>query len=46
MSGRGGPIVLCFGVVDEADIIRDFPEFHLSLSTRRTQQVKGASLIG
>jgi hypothetical protein len=35
MSGLSGPIVLCFGIVDEADIIRDFLEYHLSLGIER-----------
>jgi len=29
MTGTAGPIVLCFGVVDEADIIGAFIEYHL-----------------
>jgi len=35
MSGLDGPIVLCFGVVDEADIVRDFLDYHLSLGIER-----------
>jgi hypothetical protein len=31
MSNLGGPVVLCFGIVDEADIVEDFLEYHLSL---------------
>lgn len=31
----GGPLVLCFGVVDEADILEDFLEYHLSLGIDR-----------
>jgi len=31
----GGPIVMCFGVVDEADIVRDFIEYHASLGVER-----------
>ncbi len=46
MSGRGGPIVLCFGVVDEADIIRDFLEYHLSLGVERFVAVDVGSTDG
>lgn len=35
MSHLGGPLVLCFGVVDEADIVEDFLEYHLSLGIDR-----------
>jgi hypothetical protein len=35
MSATGGPVVMCFGVVDEADIIRDFIEYHTSLGIER-----------
>jgi len=31
VSGLGGPIVLCFGIVDEADILKDYLDYHLSL---------------
>jgi hypothetical protein len=31
MTYPDGPIVLCFGIVDEADIITDFLDYHLSL---------------
>jgi glycosyltransferase involved in cell wall biosynthesis len=30
-AGAARPIILCFGVVDEADIIEDFIEYHLHL---------------
>jgi hypothetical protein len=46
MSGRSGPIVLCFGVVDEADIIRDFLEYHLSLGVERFVAVDVGSTDG
>jgi len=35
MSGFGGPVVLCFGIVDEADIVEDFLDYHLSLGVER-----------
>ncbi len=31
MKHPGGPIVVCFGIVDEADIVKDFLDYHLSL---------------
>jgi hypothetical protein len=31
MNSLGGPVILCFGVLDEADIIEDFLEYHLSI---------------
>lgn len=31
----GGPIVMCFGIVDEVDIVRDFIEYHASLGIER-----------
>ena len=35
MSDLGGPVVLCFGVVDEADIVKDFLEYHLGLGVEK-----------
>ncbi len=35
MTNLGGPLVLCFGVVDEADIVEDFLQYHLSLGVDR-----------
>ena len=35
MSDLSGPLVLCFGVVDEADIVEDFLEYHLGLGVDR-----------
>jgi hypothetical protein len=46
MSSPGGPIVLCFGVVDEADIIRDFLEYHLRLGVERFVAVDVGSTDG
>ena len=46
MSSLGGPVVLCFGVVDEADIIRDFLEYHLSLGVERFVAVDVGSTDG
>ncbi|HEY1796710.1 MAG TPA: glycosyltransferase family 2 protein [Stellaceae bacterium] len=31
----GGPVVMCFGIVDEVDIVRDFIEYHASLGIER-----------
>lgn len=35
MNGPDGPIVLCFGIVDEADIVKDFLDYHLGLGVER-----------
>jgi glycosyltransferase involved in cell wall biosynthesis len=46
MSGLAGPIVLCFGILDEADIVRDFLEYHLSLGVERFVAVDVGSTDG
>jgi len=46
MSAPRGRIVLCFGVVDEVDIIRDFLEYHLSLGVERFVAVDAGSTDG
>ena len=46
MSSLGGPIVLCFGIVDEVDIIRDFLEYHLSLGVERFVAIDVGSTDG
>src|SRR5258708_15194986 len=35
MDDLGGPIVLCFGIVEEADIVGDFLDYHLNLGVER-----------
>jgi len=46
MSNLGGPVVLCFGVVDEADIVEDFLEYHLNLGIERFVAVDVGSTDG
>lgn len=46
MTSLGGPLVLCFGALDEADIVRDFLEYHLSLGIERFVAVDVGSTDG
>ncbi len=43
---NGGPVVLCFGVVDEADIVRDFIEYHAGLGIERFVATDAGSTNG
>jgi hypothetical protein len=46
MSRRKGPIVLCFSTFDDADIVRDFLEYHLSLGIEQFVAVDVGSTDG
>jgi hypothetical protein len=46
MSGLAGPIVMCFSTLDDADIVQDFLEYHMSLGVERFVAVDVGSTDG